>query len=211
MNTDTRASQSGNDETNHFEQLVEAARAGSADAIGRLIQDCRAYLLSIANQELESDFGAKVGGSDLVQETMLSAQRCLGDFQGQSREELLAWLRGMLINDIKETRRRFRTGRRDVGREQVLAEDSADRRIEQVPAAEATPSTDAITREEAARLQQVLNELSPEDREVIELRNWQRLSFADIGERTGRSAEAARKQWSRAIVRLQNKLEGHRD
>jgi RNA polymerase sigma-70 factor (ECF subfamily) len=190
-----------------FQEWVEAARGGCPEAMGRIIQECRAYLLTIANKELESGFGPKVGASDIVQETMLSAHRCIEDFRGSSREELLAWLRGILLNDIKQTRRRFRAAGRDVGREQALADESGARPAEQVAACDATPSADAMAREEVNRLQQAIDRLSADDREVIDLRNWQRLSFADIGQRTGRSAEAARKLWSRAIARLQSELE----
>ena len=52
-----------------------------------------------------------------------------------------------------------------------------------------------------------LTQLSPEQRQVIEWRNYERLSFAGIGARLGRSDEAARKLWSRAIEQLQALLE----
>jgi DNA-directed RNA polymerase specialized sigma24 family protein len=43
---------------------------------------------------------------------------------------------------------------------------------------------------------------------VVVLRNWDRLPFEEIAVRMERTAEAARKLWSRAIVRLQQELEG---
>lgn len=194
-----------------FDRLIDEARRGSVDAIGRLIQDCRGFLLAIANRELESDFAPKVGASDLVQETMLSAQRCIGDFHGQNRDELLAWLRGILVNDIKEARRRFLAAQRDVRREQPMSQRHGDHQARNVADAEATPATGAIAREEAARLESAMQRLSSQDREILELRNWQRLSFAEIGKRTGRSSEAARKLWSRAVVRLQSEMETGRE
>jgi RNA polymerase sigma-70 factor (ECF subfamily) len=206
MGSDNGASVSRIPET-QFQQLVESARQGDKNAIGQLIQDCRGYLMFIANHELDSYFSPKLGASDLVQDAMLSAQRCMGGFEGQSRDELLAWIRGILINDIKETRQRFRTAKRDLTREQPLSDRSTGKHANQIPAGEATPATDAIAREEADRLKNVLEILSPEERKIIDLRNWQRLSFAEIGEQTGCSAEAARKRWSRAIIRLQSKLE----
>ncbi|MBC8352206.1 MAG: sigma-70 family RNA polymerase sigma factor [Planctomycetes bacterium] len=204
---DSNASERDKQHHDWFEVLLVEAQDGSAEAVGKLLQDCRAYLLLIANQELESGLVPKAGASDLVQESMLSAQRCIGDFRGKSRDELLAWLRGILLNDIKETRRRFRTAGRDVFREQGIDVGSVRLRAEQVAAAHATPATDAIAHEEADRLQAALDCLASDDREVIMLRNWQQLSFVDIGKRMGRSTEAARKLWSRAIIRLQDELE----
>ncbi len=56
------------------------------------------------------------------------------------------------------------------------------------------------------RLQQALRQLSPDHEAVIRLRNWERLSFAEIGQRLGRSEEAAKKLWARAITRLKEVL-----
>jgi hypothetical protein len=41
---------------------------------------------------------------------------------------------------------------------------------------------------------------------VIELRNRERLTFAEVGQRMGRSAEAARKLWARAIELLRKEM-----
>lgn len=197
--------------TARFERLIAEARLGSEAAIGRLIEECRGFLLAVANRELDSEFRPKIGASDLVQETMLSAQRCIGDFQGGTRDELLAWLRVILVNDIKEARRRYLTAQRDVRREQPMVRpDSAGIDVD-VVAGEPTPATDAIVREEAAQLSRAMQRLAPEDREIVEMRNWQRLSFVEIGERLGKSAAAARKMWFRAIMRLQTAMKTHVD
>jgi DNA-directed RNA polymerase specialized sigma24 family protein len=54
---------------------------------------------------------------------------------------------------------------------------------------------------------QALGELSADDREVITLRNFEHLEWTQVGQRMGRSAEAARKLWGRAIQRLRPLLE----
>jgi RNA polymerase sigma-70 factor (ECF subfamily) len=63
--------------------------------------------------------------------------------------------------------------------------------------------------EEAAALHAAMSRLSEDYREVLHLRNWQQLPFMDIGEKMGRSAEAARKLWSRALVQLQQELNAY--
>jgi RNA polymerase sigma-70 factor (ECF subfamily) len=47
------------------------ARKGSREALGRLLETCRPYLLLVANNELDRDLQAKAGASDLVQETFI--------------------------------------------------------------------------------------------------------------------------------------------
>ena len=47
-----------------------------------------------------------------------------------------------------------------------------------------------------------LEQLPVHYREILRLRQQENCSFPEIGERTGRSAEAARKLWERAIKQL---------
>ena len=69
------------------------ARAGSHEALGQALEACRAYLLLIANQQIDPHLRAKGGASDLVQETFLEAQRDFTHFQGDGIEQFQAWLR----------------------------------------------------------------------------------------------------------------------
>src|SRR5438105_1940581 len=103
--------------------LLDAARSGSREALGQLLESCRGYLLMVAKGELDRDLQAKEGASDLVQETFLEAQRDFVQFQGASEAELLAWLRRLLLNNVANFTRRYRTtGKRSVEREVVLDE-----------------------------------------------------------------------------------------
>ena len=77
--------------------LLAAARAGSREALGRVLEGCRRYLLGVAEGELDPDLRSKGGASDIVQETFLEAQRDFARFQGSSPEELRAWLRQVLV------------------------------------------------------------------------------------------------------------------
>src|SRR5438445_4152014 len=57
-----------------FDRWLSAARDGSRDALGRVLEACRRYLLFVARHELNEDLQAKGGASDLVQETFLEGQ-----------------------------------------------------------------------------------------------------------------------------------------
>src|ERR687883_158141 len=89
------------------------ARAGSREALGRVLEACRGYLLLVAERELAPDLRPKGGASDLVQQTFLEAQRDFARFRGDSEEELLAWLRRLLLHNVADFSRRFHgTGKR---------------------------------------------------------------------------------------------------
>ncbi len=199
---------SGDDAPPDFRELIRAARGGCDSAMGQLVDQCRPYLLAIANGELDDDVTAKVCASDIVQNSILSAQRCLADFEGNSREELLAWLRSILIRDLKQTHRYYRAAKRHVGREQPLRDGSLAAEGNQLVDDGDSPSAAAAVHEQEQQLYQAMRSLTDDERLVVELRNWQRLPFTQIGQRMNRSSDAARKLWSRAIRRLEKELKG---
>src|SRR5205807_3039783 len=87
---------------------LAAARGGSREALGQVLEACRGYLLTIAQQELDPGLRAKGGASDLVQDTFLKAQLHFGGFQGTSEAELKGWLRTMILNNVVDFQRRYR-------------------------------------------------------------------------------------------------------
>ncbi len=194
-------------------RLLAAARAGSREAMGRALEDCRRYLLAIAERQLEPDLRAKGGASDLVQETFLEAQRDFAQFEGSSPDALRAWLRQVLLHNVGAFTRRYRTtSKREVARELTLGADGSWAGIERVPAGSTlSPSGVAIEHEQALALRRALERLPEEYRLVVMLRFEQGRSFEEIGRLTERSPDAARKVWSRAMERLRQEWEGSRD
>src|ERR1700722_13830773 len=122
-------------------QWLPAARAGSGEALGQVLESCRGYLLLIAQQELDSGLQAKGGASDLVQQTFLEAQRDFSGFQGTTHAALLAWMRQLLLNNLANFRRDLHRDKRRVTREIALkAGDSSGRRASSLLARPLTPS-----------------------------------------------------------------------
>jgi RNA polymerase sigma-70 factor, ECF subfamily len=187
-----------------FADLLGDARGGSAEAIGKLWALCRLRLLATANDEIGDDVRAKAGASDLVQETFLRAQQALDRFSGDTPDELLAWLRTILRNYLANVRRRFHTDKRQVGRELPLG---AGRSGDQMADGGPSPGSACIEHEESQRITLAMRRLAADYRRALELRYWQQLSFPEIGRAMGRTAEAARKLWARALVKLQQELD----
>jgi len=189
-----------------FGERIRSARAGSAEALGQLLEECRPYLLLIANQELPPGLRGKVGASDLVQETFLQAQGHFDRFRDDDEPALLAWLRQILLNNAANLKRRYcATDKRQLARELPLANGSAADAFD-VSAPGPSPSSLVAADEEDAALERALGQLPEEYRQVVTWRNYDRLPFDEIGQRLGRSAEAARKLWVRAVERLQQEL-----
>ena len=63
-----------------------------------------------------------------------------------------------------------------------------------------------VLSQELERLEQALESLSEPHREVILLRKFEELSFAEIGERLGRTPDACRMLLARALTELTLKM-----
>ena len=188
-------------ESSQFESLIRRARAGEREAIGELISEWRDYLLVIAGEDMDRELQAKLGASDLVQQTMATAGQKFEQFRGDSPNEFRAWIRQILKNDLHDARRKFKgTGRRDVQRERSIDVEHEDTQLYD---ADQSPSAHAINEEYAAILRQAMGELPGNYQQIIEFRNWDELGFEEIARRMDCTPDAARKLWYRAIVKLE--------
>ena len=189
-------------------QCLAAARAGSQQALGQVLETFRGYLLLIADREMDPELRAKGGASDLVQETFLEAQRDFGRFHGNSADELRAWLRRLLLNNVANFTRQYRErAKRQVGREIPLeAGGSSHERGAGLEADTLSPSGEALAHEQAEALAQAVQRLPPDYRQVLALRHEEQLTFEEIGQRMQRTANAARMLWLRAVERLQKEV-----
>ncbi len=200
----SHASQHGREA--EFQNLLQAARDGDAQALGKLLEWYLNYLNILAATGLDRRIQRRVSPSDLVQEAMLAAHRDFGDFRGRSQGELLCWLRQILINTLhRAVARHVKAGKRDIRREVSLdrvtqqLEESACNLAKLVPSPGDSPSAAMQAREDAVELANQLSSLPAQYRDVIIFRILQGLSFEEIGERMGRSAGATRMLWLRAL------------
>ncbi len=80
----------------------------------------RSFLIYLARRSLPELGPAahKVSSSDIVQDVLLRAYEALPQFRGTTREELLAWLRKILENQLYDVARHFGRHKRDAGLEE---------------------------------------------------------------------------------------------
>jgi RNA polymerase sigma-70 factor (ECF subfamily) len=192
-----------------FVSVLTAARGGNLQALGALLQSFQPYLLAIARRGVPGNLRGKYDGADVVQETLLEAHRGFAGFDGSDSDDFRVWLCGILKHNLLDLIRRHRdASKRSIDRERSLdaglesGEYSGDA-IDPRP----TPWSLFIARESVSDLREALLRLPADEQAVIVLRNFEFLSFQEVGQRLERSPEAARKLWSRAIARLQHMLE----
>jgi RNA polymerase sigma-70 factor (ECF subfamily) len=191
----------------NIEQFLPAARSGSSEALGQILQAYRPYLLEIASREMDEALQAKGGASDLVQETFLEAVRDFSHFHGVSSAQLGAWLRCLLVHRLAKRGRRFRkTLKRKITQECRLEDLLCAGQELPLSAHEPTPSQNVTEQEQLERLRQAIEQLPEDYRRVLRLRYQEGLTFEAIGAQMGRTATAARLLWRRAVERIKQVL-----
>ncbi len=182
-------------------------RGGSAEALGQLLQSCRRYLLSVAERRLVRGVQSKIAAADAVQETFVDVVRDFRGFHGSTKDEWLAWLRRPLRRNLANlTRRYLHTKKRRLGRE-IPLDEVPDSALEQAVEYFTAPEEALQASEDIEALDGALRRLPDHYRVVVVLHQWDNLSFAEIGRHVGRSEEAVRKLWVRAIAQLHILLE----
>jgi RNA polymerase sigma-70 factor (ECF subfamily) len=192
------------------EQLLALARAGDAEALGRLLEEYRNYLMLLARMQIGRRLQGKADTADLVQETFLEAHRKFDQFRGTTEAEFSCWLRAIMAGQLAHLVRRYLgTRQRDVRLERAMVGDldQSSRALDRgLVARGSSPSQRAVRREQAVILANALEQLPPDYRDVLVLRHLEGLTFPDVARRMQRSLDSVEKLWVRALDRLRHLL-----
>jgi RNA polymerase sigma-70 factor (ECF subfamily) len=181
-------------------ELLERARSGSPEALNLLYEQCAGRLLAFIRLRLGKDLRTRLESRDILQATLVKSLEHLGDLKGHETRSLMAWLSRIAEHEIRDCADFHHRQRRDAARETVLEDDAL------LPALTRSALSRVILDERAAQLEEALEELSFDHREIILLRKFEELSFAEIGRRLGKSEDACRMLLARAMTALTLKL-----
>jgi len=180
--------------------LLQEARAGSDEALGAVLDACGQRLLALIRLRLGDGLRREVESRDVLQTTFLKALEHLDQFQGSGSRSLMAWLAAIANNEIRARAEYQQRQRRDA-RARVSWESDLP------VAASVTSAVSKIQQKERSRaLEAALLELTDDHREAILLRQFEELTFAEVGARMGRSEDAARMLYARALAALTMKM-----
>ena len=169
-------------------ELVCGALRGQPELFGRIVERYHADCLRFAWRFL----GRREDAEDAVQETFLAAYRFLHRYR--ERDRFRAWLWRILVNHTRTVaRRRRRWTSRVVADELAVADAPAQPSVR-----EGEPS-DA--------LQLALETLDLDSRELILLKYFEGLDYADLAALTGLSVPALKMRVKRAADRIRPRLE----
>jgi RNA polymerase sigma-70 factor (ECF subfamily) len=184
---------------------------GTDQAHNDVLERCRDYLCLLARLRLDARLRGKLDPSDVVQQTLLKAHEKIGQFRGQSRGELMAWLRQILANQLAENVRRFAAESRDLNRERTFQaglEESSACLESWLIAGQSSPSQRVMREEQLLLLAQALTALPDDQRRALELHYLKGQPVAEVGQAMGRSRAAIVGLLFRGLKKLRGLLEG---
>lgn len=192
--------------SNKTQILVTMAKRGDNSAQDRL---CRVYgerVRRIVRLRMGSELRSKLESMDLVQDVLMGALRDLGDFTYRNEGDFLRWLTRIAENELRDNFNKLHADKRDIRKEVRLDNHSPSKgkdlfRIA-APIDATTPSAIMSRKEELDRLEEAIDELKPEYREVIVLKRIEGLSYKEIGDKLGKSPDAVGMLLSRAMASL---------
>ena len=188
-----------------LELLVAQARAGDQAALGRLLEFYRNYLRLVARSLIRPPLQVKLDASDLVQETFLKAHQHFGQFAG-SGERACRVAEANPDSNVGQSGQTPSVCHPRPRRQEsldVLLDRSSAAIQKQLADSIPSPSAHASSREQAVLLADALARLPADYREVFILRNLEQISVEEIAVRMGRTPNAVRKLWGRAMMALQ--------
>lgn len=177
-----------------------------------LLAPHRERLLRMVSLRLDPRVHGRVDPSDVIQDTYVEACQRIEEFRRQPAVPFFVWLRFLTVQKLGQVHRReLGTQARDVSREVSMERGLAANASSAVLAAELVgkltgPGEAAHRGERKQRLQETLDRMRHDDREILALRHFEQLSNSEIALVLGITESAACQRYVRALRRFKAEL-----
>lgn len=188
--------------------LIEAAKGGDLDAFDSLVRRNQDRVYNHAWRLL----GDHDEANDLAQEVFIRAYRKLHLYRGEAA--FSTWLYRITSNLAKNRWKQMkrRGAHRTISLDQPLpGSDEDDSRPLEQPDTAPSPRQEAEGREMVGHLEEAMQSLSLEHREVLILRFVEHLSYEEIADRLEANLGTIKSRISRARSELRERMEKHLD
>jgi RNA polymerase sigma-70 factor, ECF subfamily len=175
-------------------QLFVRARDGSPDEAAAFYDRCARKLLPLIRLRMGRSLRAELESRDILQAVLLKSYQRIA--QVQDPAAVMGWMVRIAENEIRDQVDFRQRQRRDAAL-RVPLDDAAE-----VPAPVRQALSQAIITEEAERLERALEALPEEQRNLIVMRKLEECSFAEMGQALGKSPDACRMAFARAMTAL---------
>ena len=188
---------------------MERARKGDEDAFVRLCALHEAALRRRIERRLSPGIRRRISSSDVLQEAQMIALGKLADFEDRGDGAFRAWL-GRIVDLKTQELIRFHAGaeKRAISGEATRGHRAT---LDAMRGRGPTPSQVAMGAEMRDAAERAMNALPESYREVIHLIQGEGLMLAEAGERLGKTREAVKGLYARALGRLARALDLERN
>lgn len=178
--------------------LYDRARSGTPADINAFYERCAHKLLPLIRLRLGRTLRREMESRDVLQAVLCKSLGRLDEIRDPAA--VMGWLARIAENEIRDQADFHKRQRRDAARRTPI-DDAAD-----VPAPIRQALSQAIVTEQVERLEAALEALPDAQREIIVLRKFEELSFREVGDRLGKTEDACRMAFARAMAALTLKL-----
>lgn len=172
--------------------LIRALGGGERDR-NRLLERLRPRVVLWAATHLSAALRARVEPEDVAQEVLLAVHRGLDAFEGDDDRAFMAWVFRIAANRIRDLADHFGAQKRQA--------------VDRPANTQTSPSAHALRRESSARVVAALADLPEDYRAVIRLRRLEEMDVPRVASVMGRSENAVRVLYCRAIQALRERLD----
>ena len=181
---------------------LQRLQTGGTKELTRLFENNRDSLREMINRRIRGKLSARFDASDIIQESFIRAQNQLQSYLTAPKIHPNVWLRLLCKQLLAESIRKHMRVKRSPEFEAQIAGDLmiAERLTDSLHSV-----SEALSRAETTqKVREILMTLSDTDREIIEMRHSEGLTFPKIADCLDLKMETAKKRYYRALDKFRH-------
>ena len=196
----------------HLSPLLHDASRGNEQALAELFEKHRPRLRRMVELRMDNRIRGRVSPSDVLQETYVDLAKQLEGYLEKPDLPFYVWMRWLTGQRLAKVHRyHLDAAKRDASQEIALYRGHLPQATSFALASKLIASVSSIGGkviriEQQAKLQEALNSLDEDDREVLAMRHFEQLTNSEVAVILEISESAATKRYSRALLRLKKQL-----
>ncbi len=192
---------------------VESLQSRGIEAATEYFQTDRERLRLFVMHRTDPRLLGRLDWDDVLQETYIVVQKRFRDFIQQPGVPFYVWMRsiaGQVLIDLH--RRHLGAQKRSVGREismhrKLPLHSTSASLASMLSAGGISPSGAAIRAEQLAQMEDVMDNLSDMDQEILALRHLEQMTNGEVAAALGIDKSAATKRYMRALKRIRELID----
>ncbi len=193
------------------DELINAAVAGDNFALAGLFEQYRVRLKRMIDLRMDRRMRGRVDASDISQEAYVDLVRQLPDYADNPAIPFFIWVRRVTGQRLSMLHRKHvKAAKRDPNLEVAIRDNVPEASsvfLASQLVGQFTSASQRVMRDERqARLQAILDEMSPQDREIIALRHFEMLDNGEVAALLQISDASAGMRHLRALKRLKKAI-----